>query len=218
VDTQQLAAKVAQLETRVASLEDEGKIIKGEVKQVLTEIRSAVLARENPFDVAPPLPQSAQPIASVVPITIQTEKAPAPAPTPAAAEPEPEPAPTPAPVQDARREPVPLRQPTPQPAASPVDARTPRWSLLTISALSAWAEDAMRRLGALRVEILLDLCEASAHITPEERKALSRITEMDVPEPSRTPSTNETAAVLRELDALITDGEEEPSIRITRAA
>jgi hypothetical protein len=218
VDTQQLAAKVAQLETRVASLEDEGKIIKGEVKQVLTEIRSAVLARENPFDVAPPLPQSAQPIASVVPITIQTEKAPTPAPTPAAAEPEPEPWPTPAPVQDARREPVPLRQLTPQSAAPTVDARTPRWSLLTISALSAWAEDAMRRLGALRVEILLDLCEASAHITPEERKALSRITEMDVPEPSRAPSTNETAAVLRELDALITDGEEEPSIRITRAA
>jgi hypothetical protein len=130
-----------------------------------------------------------------------------------AADPTPEPQPAPA-----SREPVPLRPTAAAPSTPAPVERTPRWSLLTISALSAWAEDAMRRLGALRVEILLDLCEASAHITPEERKALSRITEMDVPEPARAPSTNETAAVLRELDALISRGEEEPSIRLSRAA
>ena len=50
MESQQLATKVAQLESRVATLEDEGKIVKGEVKQILTEIRSAILVRDNPFD------------------------------------------------------------------------------------------------------------------------------------------------------------------------
>ena len=50
METQQIATKVAQLENRVATLEDEHKIVKGEVKQVLTDIRTAVLARDNPFD------------------------------------------------------------------------------------------------------------------------------------------------------------------------
>ena len=50
----------------------------------------------------------------------------------------------------------------------------------------------MRRLGSLRLEILLDLCEAAGHVTPEAREALSRVTELDVPEPASPPSTNET--------------------------
>ena len=50
MEAQQLATKVAQLESRVATLEDEGKIVKGEVKQILTEIRSAILVRDNPFE------------------------------------------------------------------------------------------------------------------------------------------------------------------------
>ena len=43
----------------------------------------------------------------------------------------------------------------------------------------------MTRLGALRLEILLDLCEAAGHLTPEARAALARITELDVAEPAR---------------------------------
>lgn len=207
MDAQQLAGKVAQLETRVATLEDEGKITKGEIKQILTEIRSAILARENPFDNG--LPVQIGP-AAAVPV------APAPATPPIAAAPEPITAPPPpAPVIEApaAREPIALRQPVP-PAPDP----QPQWSLLTVAALSAWAEDAMTRLGALRVEILLDLCEASGHITPDARKALSRITELDVAEPATPPSQNETAALLRQLDALLLEGEEQPSIRTLRAA
>ena len=207
MDTQQLAAKVAQLETRVASLEDEGKIVKGEVKQVLTEIRSAVLSRENPFDNS--LPSLAMPTPAVEQAVTQQ-----PTPAPTATPPE---ATTAAEVS---REPIPLRAPAAAipAAATATAALPPRWTLLTISGLSAWAEDAMRRLGALRVEILLDLCEASGHLTAEARKALSRITEMELPEPQHAPSTNETAAILRELDALLSEGEEQPSIRLSRAA
>ena len=66
VETQQLATKLAQLESRVATLEDEGKIVKGEVKQILTEIRSAILVRDNPFDGDGGMTRSAPPALSVV--------------------------------------------------------------------------------------------------------------------------------------------------------
>jgi hypothetical protein len=203
---EQLAGKVASLESRVATLEDEGKIIKGEVKQVLTEIRTAVLARENPFDVDAGIrPQQAN--VHVV------AAAPDPPPQAAPAHPEPEPEP--------RREPVPLRPepayaPPPQPEPEPAQ---PEWSLLTIASLSAWAEEAMRRLGSLRLEILLDLCEAAGHLSPESRAALSRVTELDVPAPDSPPSTNETVVILRQLDALLHEEQDDaaPS-RLRRGA
>ena len=208
MDAQQLAGKVAQLETRVATLEDEGKITKGEVKQILTEIRSAILARENPFDNSASM---STPFAIVAPEPIAPPPAPAAQPDPALIAPpvisRPEPV----------REPVPMRPNSATPPA-PVHVQQPDWSLLTIAGLSAWAEDAMRRLGALRVEILLDLCQASGHMTADVRQALARITELDAPEPVQAPSQNETAAILRQLDALLADGEEQPSIRSVRAA
>jgi hypothetical protein len=89
--------------------------------------------------------------------------------------------------------------------------------LLTIAGLSAWAEEAMRRLGSLRLEILLDMCEAAGHLTPEARQALSRVTEMDIPE-LRIPSTNETVVMLRQLDALVNDEDDHGSSRLQRRA
>jgi hypothetical protein len=226
---EQLAGKVASLESRVATLEDEGKIIKGEVKQVLTEIRTAVLARENPFDVDAGVrrqPANVHVIAAAPEPPPQAAPAPpppppsAPEPEPAPA-PEPEPAPAPSPAPEPRREPVPLRpnpayappsQPEPEPAG-------PEWSLLTIASLSAWAEEAMRRVGSLRLEILLDLCEAAGHLSPESRAALSRVTELDVPAPESPPSTNETVVILRQLDALLHEEQDDaaPS-RLRRGA
>jgi hypothetical protein len=74
----------------------------------------------------------------------------------------------------------------------------------------------MRRLGALRLEILLDLCEAAGHLSPEARAALSRITQLDVDAPAVAPSTNETVVILRQLDALIGEEEEFPAGRVAR--
>jgi hypothetical protein len=102
-----------------------------------------------------------------------------------------------------------------RPAVSPAPQAAPQWSLLAIAGLSAWAEDAARRLGSLRLEILLDLCQAAGHLSPEARTALSRVTEMDIPEPADTPSPNETVAMLRQLDALINE-DDAPQARIAR--
>ena len=101
-----------------------------------------------------------------------------------------------------------LRPPT-TPMAPPVpEEPQPSWSLLTIAGLSAWAEEAMRRVGPLRLEILLDLCEAAGHLTPQARAALARVTELDLPEPADVPSTNETVVLLRQLDALVNDDDD----------
>ena len=220
MEPQQLATKVAQLESRVATLEDEGKIVKGEVKQILTEIRTAILVRENPFEVEAAFGRGA--VGLVAGIT----QPPAPAPEPAPHRHEPDPAqarkPRPEPVDGAAdvddepepparepaKEPIMLRpQSTPVPAP-PLDEAQPNWSLLTIAGLSAWAEEAMRRVGPLRLEILLDLCEAAGHLTPQARAALARITELDLPEPAGVPSTNETVVLLRQLDALVNDDDD----------
>lgn len=206
MDSQQLSAKVAALEAKVATLEDEGKIIKGEVKQVLTEIRTAILVRDNPFEDAGGAratghTAAAAPDVSRIAIV---------APLPAERQPEPEPGPEPERPQpqfareqpEYDREPIMMRTPAPAPAAAP---EAPQWSLLTIASLTAWAEDAMQRLGALRFEILLDLCEAAGHVSPEARAALSRVKELDVAAPEKAPSTNDTVVVLRQLDALLND-------------
>ena len=232
MEPQQLATKVAQLESRVATLEDEGKIVRGEVKQILTEIRTAILVRDNPFEGGGGLANTPAPhmantsgAASATPQTIivHTDQpaAPPPARKPAPqseVEDEDEDEPL---VTRPSREPVMLRpQPVQQPPArpEPAEAERPNWSLLTIAGLSAWAEDAMRRLGSLRLEILLDLCETAGHITPEARAAMARVSELDIPEPDQSPSTNETVVILRQLDALVNDDSgERASARLQRA-
>jgi len=217
---QQLGPRVTQLEARVATLEDEGKILKGEVKTILTEIRTAILARENPFEgggapqrapiqIAPP---AAEPVTRLEIVSPPHEEHAEPASTahathPPAAPPSPAPGPVPLrPAADAAA--------APQPGSAP--AERPSWSLLTIAGLSAWAEDAMRRLGPLRLEILLDLCQASGHLTDDARAALSRVIELEVDEPERAPSSNETVVILRQLEALL--HEHEAPERIQRAA
>ncbi len=222
MEPQQLATKVAQLESRVATLEDEGKIVKGEVKQILTEIRSVILVRDNPFEnEGMSAGRGPTPVTNIVSHT-QTDPQPRPKPEPMAAiepeeEPEPEPQ-KPAPRPEPPKEPVMLRPhpEPPPPAPAPPEPEQPQWSLLTIAGLSAWAEEAMRRLGSLRLEILLDLCEAAGHLTPEARAALARVTELDIAEPAQTPSTNETVVILRQLDALVNDDQDYGEPRLQR--
>ncbi len=220
MDAQQLATKVTQLESRVATLEDEGKIIKGEVKQILTEIRSAILIRDNPFESdglnAPQRPTmtfTPQPVTKLEVVMSEHEQPQhhESAPAHEFATTREKHVPPPHAAVDAHA-PVPLRPHTaPQATQSltpPPESEKPKWSLLTIAGLAAWSEEAMSRLGSLRLEILLDLCEAAGHISPDAREALARVTELDIAEPQRAPSTNETVVILRQLDALVTDEED----------
>lgn len=200
----------AALNSKLAALEDEMRIVKGEVKQVLTEIRSAILAQDSPFEDGP---------AMRAPRAIQIM--PAPAEEPARVEivmPKSEhdasQQPGSAPAAHAEAAPAVTavagtggaHHPTAAPfsAAASVAARpAPRWSLLTVASLAAWAEESLGRLGPQRLAILLDLCEVSGYLPPEARHALDRVTELDVPAPEKPATAMEITLLLRQLDALI---------------
>lgn len=184
-----------ELNHRLQVLEGEMKIVKGEIKEILAEIRAAILNRDNPF-----VREGA--LAAI-------EKAPSPAnaappETPAPTTP-PEPAPVPAAEPTHEAPPAPRLRVVPEPEPEPPASREPHWSLLTISHLAIWVEDAVHRLGPRRVRTMLELCEIGGQIGPETKAALLRIIEADAPEPARTPAVNEWLLALRELEALLHD-------------
>lgn len=205
----------AALNSKVAALEDEMRIIKGEVKQVLTEIRSAVLAQDSPFEEGPIRARPVQIVPAVVeePARVEivmprNEPEPPPSAHPAMA-PHHEPAPLPqhqepahaAPPQPESHSPAPHAAASAHPA--PVAMHPQRWSLLTVANLAAWAEEAVQRVGAQRLAILLDLCEVSGYLPPEAREALGRVSDLEVPMPERPASPMEVTVLLRQLDALL---------------
>lgn len=202
----------AALNSKVSALEDEMRIIKGEVKQVLTEIRSAVLAQDSPFEEAPSRQRPVQIVPAIVEEPARVEivmprmdHEPAPAVHPAAPAHHEQPAHAPAPQHDANNQPV--GHPPPPPLAPPpahqVAPHVARWSLLTVANLAAWAEEAIQRLGPQRLAILLDLCEVSGYLPPEAREALGRVSELEIAAPDRPASPMEVTVLLRQLDALL---------------
>ncbi len=210
----------AALSSKVAAIEDEMRIIKGEVKQVLTEIRSAILVQDNPFEEATNRPRAVQIVPAVAEEPARVEIVmPQSQPQPAviatavphpddARKAQPEPAQTQQPPlhpsyrdeppgQQASHEQAPKR---PQPRQQ---APQGRWSLLTVASLAAWAEDALQKLGSKRLAMLLDLCEVSGYLTPDARQALARVSELDAPEPEQRASAMDVTVLLRQLDALL---------------
>jgi hypothetical protein len=204
----------AALNSKVAALEDEMRIVKGEVKQVLTEIRSAILAQDSPFieggqaarhvskpiQIVPAVHEEPARVEIVLPKPEAAEAAHAPAAEPAAAPAQPVVQGAPAHQDNHHAAPhaavagVPL---------TPVARPAPRWSLLTVASLAAWAEEAFQRIGAQRLAILLDLCEVSGYLPQEARQALARVGELDLPAPEQTASPMEITVLLRQLDALL---------------
>jgi hypothetical protein len=206
----------AALNSKVAALEDEMRIVKGEVKQVLTEIRSAILAQDSPFIEGGQAARNASRPVQIVP-AVHEEPArveivmPKAEPAPAAAQAAPALAPRDErPADTPQALPASPHQEAPRPvngqtssAPSPMPRPAPRWSLLTVASLAAWAEEAFQRIGAQRLAILLDLCEVSGYLPPEARQALARVGELDLPGPEQTASPMEVTVLLRQLDALL---------------
>jgi hypothetical protein len=214
-----MADSSAALNSKVAALEDEMRIIKGEVKQVLTEIRSAILVQDSPFEESPTRARPVQIVPAVEPARVEIvmphveEPAPTAKPVVLAEPPHTEPAHMELSRQDAHPEPntpphqLHATQPQVAQHGAPLQhAPVPhqaRWSLLTIANLAAWAEEAFQRLGGLRLAILLDLCEVSGYLSPEARLALARVSDLDIPSPEQPASPMEVTVMLRQLDALL---------------
>lgn len=202
-----------ELTSQLASIEEDVKLLKGEIKSILKEIRAAVLSSDNPFS-------SASGAAKVVT---------PPSPGPDTIEPVPAGAPDPSPFSPHPGEvsafpaaaPAPFSQAPGRAELKPIDS-TPResdeirepaaTSLFTIASLLVWAEDAMNTLGARRFRIMLELAYSAELLSPEVRDVLRDLAEVwsTEKEPDRPVNVNEVLLHLRQLEAIV-NGE-----RVTR--
>ena len=197
-----------ELGSKVTLLEEEVAVLKGEIKTILQEVRTAVLARENPF--AAGVHENLQ-----IP-TPQVEPAPLPAnQEPAAQQPEAPPkvvqlASAPEPAQPDATTPFLGRDETD--AARPMASKPPanrRWSVASLATLIAWTQETAARMDASDMDILLSLARYGGLIDTELEATLLKLStplfETD-PQP-RQKGVGEYLLALRELSALIEEAE-----------
>lgn len=188
-----------ELTSQLANIEDEIKLLKGEIKSILKEIRAAVLNSDNPFT---------NPSSSA-------QLSPSPEPVAAAAAEEPTPF-APRPVEVASAETAHVPPPTGSPFAGPVPLRPDasahqessegqRTSLLTIAALLVWAEDAIGALGARRFRFMLELAFFGELLSPEIRDVLRDASEIWAKDSDsdQPVNVNECLLQLRQLEAIV---------------
>jgi hypothetical protein len=203
-----------ELNQQVATLQDEVKLLKGEIKAILKEMRAALLNRDNPFAAdAPPVfrpvgrsnEQEADDEFDAQLAALETPReSPAPSAVHQPAAPAPE---TPLPVAPTQ---LPVAQPAPEPTplhrAEPEPPAPPRWDLLTIASLTAWAEDALATLGPKRFQIVLELACFAELLPLDVRNVLAGLADLIPEQPQREERPlhiNESLVVLRQLEAIL---------------
>jgi hypothetical protein len=227
-----------EITAQIAALEEEVKLLKGEIKSILEEIRTSVLAGDNPFASQGGLPVF-QPIE-------RSEPTREPAPAPEEAHPGAITAPaTASEVEDAlprvlRVEPTatppetrygPESAPLPTMAGSDpevtplpamVEAAVPQaWNVSTIAGLIAWVDETTSRLGTTHLQMILDLAPFAGLIPPEAEEALLKVVKLaSSRKDSATVSVNDTLVALRQLEAIFqgAEGDEMSLLRRRRSA
>jgi hypothetical protein len=223
-----------EITAQIAALEEEIKLLKGEIKSVLEEIRTSVLARDNPFapqgslpvfqpiersDAAgepSPAPEEAHPGVTRAPATASEVEDPLPhvlRVEPTAAPPEtrdgPESAPLPAMAGGSP-------EVTPLPAMA--EAAGPQaWSVSTIAGLIAWVDETASRLGTTHLQMILDLARFAGLIPPEAEEALLKVIKLaSSRKDSATVSVNDTLVALRQLEAIFQGAESDEMLFLRR--
>lgn len=217
-----------EITSQIANLEDEVKLLKGEIKSVLKEIRAAVLSQDNPFArntgslasaPAIPSPGSELPASPAFPTVDERPPAQAPAPVPfpsthqapdaqAQVETRGDPSPIYRPDETSQaygtNEPVRTQSERPN-AGEPPDPSDQRPSLLTIASLLAWVEDTLVSLGPRRFRLTLELAYFAELLSPDVRDVLRDLPEFwaEADEPEGPVSVNECLLVLRQLEAIL---------------
>jgi hypothetical protein len=218
------------MEAQIAALEEEVAILKGEIKSVLQEMRTAILASENPFS-GGAMPRGAAPPAlsehAAQPRVIQLPSVPGAqgrsadeggpgaleidASVEAADEPEPY---QPAAAQDgpARRVATAVRDQAPVPpsgrreqhpdAAEPT--RMPVPDVRALAALLTWVEETRERLDDRRFRVVLGLARYGDLVDDELEKTLLEAAKAvgGVAAGARA-STNDSIVALRQLEAIL---------------
>jgi len=208
-----------EITAQIAALEEEVKLLKGEIKSILEEIRTTVLARDNPFASQGGLPVF-QPIersgAASEPAPASEEAPPSVTRAPATASEVEDPLPhvlrvepTAPPETRGGPESAPLPamagggpEVTPLPAM--VEAAVPQaWSVSTIAGLIAWVDETTSRL-----QMILDLAPFAGLIPPEAEEALLKVVKLaSSRKDSATVSVNDTLVALRQLEAIFQGAE-----------
>jgi len=226
-----------EITAQMAALEEEIKLLKGEIKSILEEIRTSVLARDNPFATQGGLPvfqpiERTEPASEPSPAPEETPEGPSRAPATASEVEDPlprvlrvEPAATPPETRDSP-EVTPLPgmagsgpQVTPLPAMA--EAAVPQaWSMSTIAGLIAWVDETTSRLGTTHLQMILDLAPFAGLIPPEAEEALLKVVKLaSSRKDSATVSVNDTLVALRQLEAIFqgAEGDEMSFVRRRRS-
>ncbi len=197
-----------ELGSKVTVLEEEIAVLKGEIKTILQEVRTAVLARENPFA----MDAHGLQIAAQVP-TPAAE----PAHEPAAAEPEALPK-----VIQLHSVPEPEQLETTHRSFSGRDEtdaarrhasslpENRRWSVGSLATLIAWTQDTATRMDASDLDIVLSLARYGGLIDAELEATLTKLsTPLFEKNPGPKPAgASDYLLALRELSALIEEAED----------
>jgi hypothetical protein len=203
-----------ELGSKVTALEEEVAVLKGEIKTILQEVRTAVLARENPFAAGAyenlPIPtQSPAPEAEFAPLPL----------TPAPEEPQPETSPKVIQLHTLPELEQPGATTTPFPGRDETDAArsrasTPRanrrWSVGSLATLVAWTQETAARLDETEMDIVLSLARYGGLIDEELETTLIKLS---APLLSKNLESGQKGAsdyllALRELSALIEEAED----------
>jgi hypothetical protein len=222
-----------EITAQMAALEEEVKVLKGEIKSILEEIRSAVLARDNPFTAEGILPvfqpvQRSEPMSEASSEPETASQGPNTPPTtafdvedqlpclvpaaPAVAAPESGDCPDLAPPPTMAR-----GGPELAPVAPMAETPVPQhWSVATIASLIAWVDETTSRLGATHLHMILDLARFAGLLPPEAEEALLKVIKLaSSRKDSATVSVNDTLVALRQLEAIF-QGAESDDLSVLR--
>lgn len=200
------------LTANVAALEEEVTLLKGEIKLILQEVRTAILTRENPFTLAS-MEAHAMPMAitsieaHAMPSSHGNERANERDMSPVR---EPEPHKEPEEPKKPAPEPTPLRQPSGQKEAQkPVEERyeaprPARMDVPMLAALVTWTQEMAERHSNADLSIVLSLARYGGLIEGDLEATLGKIGKaVAAPSDKMRAGIGDILLALRQLEALI---------------
>lgn len=186
-----------ELTAKVAALEEEVNVLKGEIKLILQEVRTALLARENPFTVA-----STESLA--LPASLREERGPS-ADRGTAALSHSQPPDAVAPVLEMPVAKPVAPKPQPQVVVLPaaVEPLHGRMDVPRLAALVNWTQDTTARHTAADVSIVLSLARYGGLLEADLEATLAKISRTVTTTSSTRAGIGDLLIALRQLEAMI---------------
>ncbi|MGE0057244.1 MAG: hypothetical protein AB7P33_06405 [Dehalococcoidia bacterium] len=185
------------LTAKVAALEEEVNVLKGEIKLILQEVRTALLARENPFTVA-----STESLA--LPASLRDERGPS-TDRGTSALPESQPQAIAAPVVEMPiAKPVAVKiQPQVVPAPVVIEPLHGNMDVPRLAALVNWTQDTTAKHTVSDVSIILSLARYGGLLEADLEATLAKISRTVTTTSTTRASIGDLLIALRQLEAMV---------------